>query len=124
MIEGNYTFNLDTSIKEKLATATSADKASLKNAQAIQDKLNSLEDQMISGEIDYDTYESKLAVLEQELIKAEESYEEEKKAPKTQENKQKTKDTELKEASADGKFKSTITLCDPFSQIAIYPPRV
>lgn len=103
LIEGNYTFNLDTNIKEKLSTATSADKASLGSIKTIQDKLNLLEDQMINGEIDYDTYESKLAVLEQELIKAEESYEEEKKSPKTQENKQKTKDVDLKEASAKSK---------------------
>lgn len=88
LIEGNYTFNLDTNIKEKLRDATSADKASLGSIKTIQDKLNLLEDQMINGEIDYDTYESKLVVLEQELIKAEESYEEEKKSPKTQENKQ------------------------------------
>ena len=70
---------------------------------SIQKAFTELEDKMIDGEIDYNTYEAKLKELESKLEKAEKQEATKKETPKKKESKKSKKDTSLKDATAKSK---------------------
>lgn len=85
-------------------------------SKSIAERMDALEDQLMSGEIDYDTYESKMSLLEKEEYElSKKQYEEEKAEAKKETPKKETtkKDAELSDVAAKAKAKLDAIGNDP-----------
>ena len=86
----------------------------MKPSKSIADRMNDLEDQLMSGEIDFDLYETKMKALEKEEAQAErQKYEEEKAIVKEKVKSEKEKPVEITEVAAKAKAKLDAIGNDP-----------